>query len=285
MKYFRVSNKTYKGNIPEIGIDILTFCNNRCSYCYNRSYLSSPKFMSEKILCSIMSKIIEYRKPVKVVLLGGEPTFHPRLKEIVSRFSEIKNVQSLEVYTNGRKNIMKTKVLDALPRDKGIISFTVHPEYVKYIDVIIKNISKVIENGVNYRVYIMFHPSFREKILVIEKKLRENNIQYHLNYIYNYKEDEGIYTLNSPKVYSLSGVPYSIEEIMNNNLNKFKGWNCILDDVGIDINGQVSYSCDTIGSVSVLDKNFKFEKLIVKCPYDECPDECKLSQQKYIEEI
>lgn len=82
-----------------IGLDITGFCNNSCIQCYYASDYSSTKFLSLDQIKTIIRKTAD--KFSELYLLGGEPTLHPQLPEIIEFGSQRMNLVIL--VTNGLK--------------------------------------------------------------------------------------------------------------------------------------------------------------------------------------
>lgn len=75
-------------------------CNFKCSYCYNRQPRSG-NFIDIDILLNFLAQISEKTgRNIKLSLIGGEPSLHPKVSELVTRSFNIKNVCSVDMYTN-----------------------------------------------------------------------------------------------------------------------------------------------------------------------------------------
>lgn len=92
----------YEGNILEI--HLVDHCNLNCGGCNHFSPIAKPWFIDIE---HFKNQIIAARDNIPniglLILIGGEPTLHPRLLEICQTAREIfpsKNVQ-IEVFTNG----------------------------------------------------------------------------------------------------------------------------------------------------------------------------------------
>ncbi len=72
-------------------------CNKRCKGCFYDERLGNKNHIS---LEDYKSYVLKYKKGInKVILLGGEPTLHPNLKEMIV-FNNINNLRTT-IYTNG----------------------------------------------------------------------------------------------------------------------------------------------------------------------------------------
>lgn len=106
-------------------VNLLSTCNGRCSWCINKNSYTPTKSVSIDILCK--AAIDSGKK--NVILLGGEPTLHPYLEEIISTLA----TSDLNVYLTTNGSILtKDYVKDTLKGLKGI-NISVH-HYSPYIN-------------------------------------------------------------------------------------------------------------------------------------------------------
>lgn len=81
---------------------MLTYrCNLRCPYCFANEFVGES---SEEISLEDFDTALEYLTkgaPVRVGLIGGEPTIHPHFDEILRRTIDNPRVASITVFTNG----------------------------------------------------------------------------------------------------------------------------------------------------------------------------------------
>lgn len=98
MRYFtdKVSKKAY--------INIITLCNQKCSYCYARRDLKTDwgKIMTTQEVYEIRDFLKSF-KDIEVGIIGGEPTLHPKLKEIIKILDDFHVV----IYSNGSKPLQR----------------------------------------------------------------------------------------------------------------------------------------------------------------------------------
>lgn len=127
MRYFT------KNAQPKAYINIVTLCNQRCSYCYARRDLKQD--WGKIMTLSEVQEIHDFLKgkDIEINLIGGEPTLHPKLDKIVEIFNG-----NCTIYSNG------TKVLK--PICKYSLTYHGYTENIqKFIDntISVKNMSKV----------------------------------------------------------------------------------------------------------------------------------------------
>lgn len=82
-------------------ISLTDICNNKCAWCYEQgNHADKVKFIERETV----KKILETMPTVgvkKCILIGGEPTLHPELYEIISDIKEKK--LSISLVSNGRQ--------------------------------------------------------------------------------------------------------------------------------------------------------------------------------------
>ena len=100
-------------------------CNNRCSWCYAPSRITSSidkKFNDKKEIEFV--DLISRLDVKKVILIGGEPSIYPNLERVIRRISN-QGIKTSMV-TNGRK-LANYSFVQKLG-DSGLISLTVSIE-------------------------------------------------------------------------------------------------------------------------------------------------------------
>ncbi len=77
--------------------EITSYCNAQCSYCYNSSS-GHGKYVPFFHIKDVMKQIFQMNPQTSVVLSGGEPLFHPNIREIVELVCQ--NHSEVTVITN-----------------------------------------------------------------------------------------------------------------------------------------------------------------------------------------
>lgn len=88
-----------------MNVSIISACNNNCEYCFQKDYHKENKMLTLEELDEIFNW---GRFEERIGLLGGEPTLHPDIIEIVKRARKVSHVC---VFTN---LLCKTELLDEL---------------------------------------------------------------------------------------------------------------------------------------------------------------------------
>ena len=97
-----VLNAGFKNrNLLTFSWDIIKVCQYRCDYCYAFDILEKKM---DKRLINLYKLILLKLKKVKydfnVELLGGEPTMHPKIEDILRTLQRNKNFHYRIVYKN-----------------------------------------------------------------------------------------------------------------------------------------------------------------------------------------
>jgi len=100
-----VKQKT-KGNIKptyEFEISVVEHCNLNCAYCSHYSPLAQEGYLSPEALVKDLKRIYEIsgNRIERVKILGGEPTLHPRLNEILAAARQSVGDTPILLFTNG----------------------------------------------------------------------------------------------------------------------------------------------------------------------------------------
>jgi cyclic pyranopterin phosphate synthase len=92
----------FSREITRLRVSITSKCNLNCFYCHREGYskLGGRESLSVEQIDRLCSIISEYKiKAVKIT--GGEPLLHPKILEIVERFSAESTLNDLSLVTNG----------------------------------------------------------------------------------------------------------------------------------------------------------------------------------------
>lgn len=145
---------------------LTTFCNFRCSYCFNVRKGYKKDFCTlEQAEIAIRHLASANRPSYTVSLLGGEPTAHPHLPEIISLLYKHlgDRLDSLIIISNGSFN---EKQMDSiLSSEKNInlkLIISVHLEYMNINKVV--DLVKRFSNRTYLELRVMFQPELFEKI-------------------------------------------------------------------------------------------------------------------------
>ncbi|MGD9211113.1 MAG: radical SAM protein [Desulfobacteraceae bacterium] len=91
---------SFSKNAANLFLHILTRCNLKCAHCYINPHQHGDQILSLKTIETWLNGFNINRSNANLVLLGGEPTLHPKLSTIVKR-SKAMGFNSVTVDTNG----------------------------------------------------------------------------------------------------------------------------------------------------------------------------------------
>jgi len=82
-------------------IVLTNLCNLSCPYCFAEELRAADiQYISQEALVTI-TQFLERSRAQEVGLIGGEPTLHPKFKEIAAFFADHTKFRKVFVYTNG----------------------------------------------------------------------------------------------------------------------------------------------------------------------------------------
>jgi organic radical activating enzyme len=132
-------------NLISFSWDLVDVCQYNCSYCASMNF-NLNTFKNDPTLRYAWKKVVKLlglnsiKNKFSVELLGGEPTLHPDIFEIVTELCKIKNCIQVEVITNLAKPLSFYEKFNKEEFTKVCIVSSFHPEYYKpiFIEKIIK---------------------------------------------------------------------------------------------------------------------------------------------------
>ena len=229
--------------------DLVDVCNYRCSYC------SAEHFLKKQI---DTTKLQSYKQVVKqlslnripkfnVELLGGEPTLHPDLLEIVKGLNSIKNCLKIELVTNFSRSLDYYQQFDVPECSKLQITPSYHPEYFKtsFVDkcVVIRDAKHIT---ICPNINLSDNEDYWAGTLELINTLKTQKVLFGLNFLIPTKAGwSPVYTEKFFETFKLvitenpksitRGIPYNINgkitslneyDIQKHGLRFFKGFRC-----------------------------------------------------------
>jgi cyclic pyranopterin phosphate synthase len=88
--------------LDHVETDITSACNNCCLGCDHYSGLLPPKFVPPEIIEKDLANLGKIAHTKEYSLLGGEPTLHPRLLQILDIAHASKFADEVQIITNGQ---------------------------------------------------------------------------------------------------------------------------------------------------------------------------------------
>jgi molybdenum cofactor biosynthesis enzyme MoaA len=286
---------------------ILTdFCNQHCSYCPknlnsgNFALGNSPGFPTIDQIDQFIDSAIEIAKTkdkkIELTISGGEPTTHPYLPNIISKF---KPHGTVEIITNGTRGLSWWKELPSLP-DRVVLSL--HTEYYDSKKLRISDLANfLVDSGVDIRFNLMCDPSrwdivktivgdidSKFRSLILPKVLQDQDnrqdrpmLEYtdeQLSYIKQFRHNVHWKDCLSTRLEFDDGSKHNINIpiLQANGLDKFFGWRCVAGSDAISVlpNGRVQagicsvHTLGTLSSFKLLNKPTICLKPTCTCPAD-----------------
>ena len=169
--------------------DLIDICQYKCTYCsamnFNLHTFKDNPILHDRwklVLKKLSLKRIDC--PFNFEILGGEPTLHPNILEIIDGLCKIENCAAVDLITNLAKPTKFYKQIDKETNRKLTIEASFHPQYCNQ-----RWIDKVIE--LNNCQYIKIFPNINlptdrndwDKTLDLLEQFKENNVGISLNFL------------------------------------------------------------------------------------------------------
>lgn len=278
-----------KGSLLNINWELVSHCQFKCTYCYYGPHKSEVDYSSLSKI--VLKKLSTIKEPIKMTLVGGEPTLHPDFHEVIDGLFKIDQIKEINIVTNFESTLeFWKKLIPYASKLKIVVSF--HPEYPqKEAFSKIKELSSCLNFDCVFVTHhnLKFYPKLQEykknilEILptnvpftFVRAHYKKENDHHYFEYpkeIENLLEE--MYSLSLArghfeKVDVLKGSSWSTiskHEFILQGLNKLQGWKCELQAFIIHKDGQVSRSC-TNSKKHILLEDFK--KQTLTCSYNLC---------------
>ena len=239
------------------------WCNYSCSYCSAAVKMASSfsKQTSPAKYKMVLAKLKLVQTPFKVELLGGEPTLHPHLSEVLETLCALDNCKEVEVITNLSRSLHFFKKLNK-PELHGVrILASYHPEYFTQ-EFIRKAVGISAMEHLEFMVNINLsdQPADWPSTLSLLAQFDENKVKYGFNFLNstpswtaNYTDE--FFALFAPYLngrekenfeYNFAdGTTRLLSEstIVEENYRNFEGYKCTPLMYNIDSDGSIKNSC------------------------------------------
>ena len=304
MKITDVIEAGIKGySLVSFGWTLNNICQYRCSYCYAAPILTNIFETKYKDKYKAVLKRLSLRNipTFSIDILGGEPTLHPNILDILEGLDNMKNCQEAFITTNLVKPISFYEELNNKNFSKIGITASYHPEYdqgqfaKKYIE-LTKRTSLPINTSINLHKDKKHWPKTIKTIQTIV----DNDLSVSLNFLFSVRDVyDSEYTPEFYKFFSqyighrdneteidpvafsefdyladgveVIKIPYVTDKgqqylnensIQKNELNRFKGFYCTPLDWSIGLDGAFTNTC-TGEVLDILGTNISKR---IKCP-------------------
>jgi MoaA/NifB/PqqE/SkfB family radical SAM enzyme len=262
-------------------------CNLDCTYCPAEIHDNFSPHTNIKVLKDGVDALAEIDKPVRLSFTGGEPCVHPNIEELLEHASQ--RLDWVTVTTNGTR---KFKFYAELP--VNYIVFSLHFEdeqWAKQVDTItLFDQMNEMKNNFDFHVNVMAHHKHMLKVKQAVDRFAGHNIKYAIRRIrwtkgdhdvfddmrYDGKDLEWILKQNAtaePNVL-VDGEMMHANDVIKQNLNKFKGWSCNagIESLMINWDGEVHRAtCRVGGSLgNIYDGSFEPPEKPIICTRNFC---------------
>jgi len=246
-------------------------CNFDCPYCFQKEH-NKGEFHRNNLYKAPIIRLQKIKEPFIIHIMGGEPTLHPELKNILLALSSIDKCLSIELISN--ITISKKKLEELTSIKKVNLHASFHPS-----SKIIFNIDKLL-NIKNCEVDVCMMPEkqYYKKTLNFILQLEQFKIKYFLNFL----EEEDWYQYTYPKEFynfykdrirnGIEIKELKIKHYINNQVYikyprdvdveklSYKGMMCQKSFFSIDMKGRIFNACDNIDLPLDLSK-YDFNKM------------------------
>jgi MoaA/NifB/PqqE/SkfB family radical SAM enzyme len=234
-------------------------CNYDCSYCPSSIHDNSSLHTDIQVLKATVDKLMVLGKPIRLSFTGGEPTVHPKFRELLQYCKHV-GISWISVTTNGT---LPYEFYAGLPVDQLV--FSIHLEYDW------KRVFNTVESVVDLTkikviAQIMAHHDYMDAVLQLRAKCLLAEIPSTVRRI---RWTEGDHDLFDDMRYNLTDLEWIKEQeatvqgncvidgeqiihandVIKLHLNKFKGWTCSagIESLMINWDGEVHRATCRVG--------------------------------------
>ena len=291
----KIERYNFSKNIKHIHWDIITMCNYKCTYCYSRENdYQWNKISSNSQIENIINKFQNTSSKLEVILLGGEPTMHPKYFNIIDRLFNINNIEYMCIISNGNYKNPEEFILKHLHYiSKFHFYITFHAAQIQDIKKFKKLLLLLKYYNFQFEVSILLYDGFRNEILDIVEFCSVNNIYYYSSMLFDHDKYKSItddfkdWIINLNKIFPASReiiinndkneeIIYNDIECYLNSIDNFKGFKCVQNTYYIPVNSEsIIQFCS---EKEIYDLDILNEEII--CPLNKCLCPGKITDSK-----
>lgn len=275
------------------------WCNYACSYCSAATMMSEAfsKEDSPSIYKLTLSRLLMLDTPFNVELLGGEPTLHPNIEEVLLTLNQTELCTKIEVVTNLSRSLSFFESLNKPELNKTTILASYHPEYFKesFVEKCVA-VTKMEHLDFMVNVNLFDKPDTWQDTIRFINELKDNNVNYGFNFLnptptYNPNYTKEFFKLFEPylETRQKNDFPYeftdgtittlSESQIIEHGYNRFNGYKCYPTMYRIMNDGVIKNIC-TNKVVSITMKDMFKQEI---CPRNFC--DCDIMYNFYKEQV
>lgn len=294
--------KIIKGGIKNYSLKtfswkLIDVCNQKCTYCCEG--FGSDQFRPKSSFLKNESEINAYKNVLKILkirslgefeldIIGGEPTLHPYIYDIIKESNAISNCKEISLLTNLKKPFEFYEKFDSKLYNKLLICPSIHFEYYtqELLDKCI-NIHKFKHTKIIPIIMLHDNPKHWDHMELFLCSLVEHKIPYTISFInscydytVNYTSEfyfrfDKFFVGDDNKYLFNDNLLLSKYDIHSNNIMSFKGWSCRALRYIIQHTGEIINAC-TKTRINFIDNNS-----FVTCPQNTCSCNIQWNYEKY----
>lgn len=259
-------------------------CNYDCSYCPSSIHDNTSPHTDIEILKATVDKLTTLGKPIRLSFTGGEPTVHPKFRELVQYCKHV-GISWISVTTNGT---LPYEYYASLNVDQCV--FSIHFEYD--VQRILDTILKVVEaTNIKVIAQIMAHHDYMLNVQTVRTMLLNQQIP---NTVRRIRWTQGDHDLFDDMRYNPDDLAWIKEQdasvqgncviddtqiihandVIKLHLNKYKDWSCNagIESLMINWDGDVHRAtCRVGGSLgNIYQGSFSVPTVPVICDRNFC---------------
>lgn len=257
---------------PTFCWEVINICNYKCKYCSagygDKSTRPVSKYYKDEQIKSSWRSVITKLRLIKhtdwnMSLLGGEPTLHPELKDIIKSLTNMERCSEVCLITNMSKDVHYfVNLFDNIDTTNCWVNPSIHFQYPQN-----ETIDKIMQLAKYVKVVPTIMLSDRkdhwQDMLTFFEFCDSNNVTYNSTFLepmhdYIPKYNQEFFSLFTKyiqhgkstdddlyRAVTVDGTSHSItiEDVNRNNIKKFKGWTCTPKSWAINERGDIVNSC------------------------------------------
>lgn len=296
---YKVASRWDHANAIKVEWNLGKRCNYDCSYCPSEVHDSTSPHRGWTNLQDTVDRLTSLGKPIRLSFTGGEPTVHPKFKELI-QYCKHAGVKWISVTTNGT---LPYEFYASLDIDQ--IVFSIHLEYDwKRVFNTIESITdltkiKVIAQIMAHHNHMdaVFQLRARCLLATIPSTVRRirwtqgdhdlfDDMRYHPDHLNWIKEQESTVQPNTIIFYKDKAMEQRhANDIIKLHLNKYKDWSCNagIESLMINWDGDVHRAtCRVGGSLgNIYSGSFVIPSEPVTCDRNFCTCSADIPLTKY----
>jgi MoaA/NifB/PqqE/SkfB family radical SAM enzyme len=265
-------------------------CNYDCSYCPSSIHDNSSPHTDIEVLKATVDKLMTLGKPIRLSFTGGEPTVHPKFRELIQYCKHV-GISWISVTTNGT---LPADFYNTLPVEQLVFSIHFDYNWMKVCNTLV-----TVDNAssINIIAQLMAHHDHMGNVKTVHGTLLAKNIATTVRRIRWTEGDHNIFddmryhpddfqwvikqesTVKENTLIFLEEEPdipqyMHANDIIKLHKNQYKGWSCNagIESLMINWTGEVYRATCRVGESlgNIYESAFNIPQEPVKCTRDFC---------------